>query len=436
MKKLLIRAEDKNRWERRAPLVPADLAEILEATGARALVEKSHKRSFGMDQYAAAGALSCTDMADGDVILGVKEIPVEKVLNNKTYLFFSHTIKGQKENMRLLRKIIDGGSTLIDYEKIADGQGRRLIYFGPFAGHAGAIDILALMGQHWADKGVDTPLAAVKRAHQYDSVEAASQHLADIGRRIQQDGLPSRLSPFTVGILGYGNVSQGVQQILDCLPTEHIAADEINAFVSEGRGNRHVVYMTIFKEQDLVKPIAAHASFDLQEYFDHPQRYESRFEQFLPSFTLLVNAVYWEKRYPRFVTWAGLKRLAENYPTPKLSGIADISCDTFGSIECNVKTTDIDMPAYRVDPLAKSTHDGHRGEGIVLLAVDNLPCELPKDASTFFSRQLKPFIAGLLKANYQLTLEDSGLPPEIRKAVIVYNGQLTPGYEYLNANLK
>ena len=436
MKKLLIRAEDKNRWERRAPIVPADLEQILSDTGARAFVERSDKRFFSEDRYAAAGAVGCEGMGDGDVILGVKEIPLEKILADKTYLFFSHTIKGQSENMPLLQKIIDSGSTLIDYEKITDEKGRRLIYFGPYAGDAGAIDILSLMGEHWADRGIPTPFASVRRAHQYDSVEAAREHLSDIGRQIQRDGLPAELSPFTVGILGYGNVSGGAQQIFDCLPTERIAADEINAFVSEGRGNRHTVYLTVFKEQDLVKPVNAGVAFDLQDYFDHPERYESRFEHFLPSLTLLVNAVYWDKHYPRFVTWAGLKRLSEPARTRKLSGIADITCDTFGSIECNVKSTDSDMPAYRVDPVAGTTHDGHLGEGIVLLAVDNLPCELPNDASSFFSNQLKPFVPGLLAADYDSTLEASGLPPEIQKAVIVYNGRLTESYDYLNAYLK
>jgi len=435
MQKLLIRAEDKNRWERRAPIVPADLAAILSETGARALVEKSPKRFFSQDQYASAGAASCDGMADGDVILGVKEIPVEKLLDGKTYLFFSHTIKGQSENMPLLQRIIDGGSTLIDYEKITDKKGRRLIYFGPYAGDAGAIDILSLMGEHWADRGVETPFAAIRRAHRYDSVNAAREHLAEIGRAIQHDGLPAELCPLTVGFLGYGNVSKGAQTIFDCLPTERIPADVLNAFVAEGRGNRRTVYVTVFKEQDLVKPIAADAAFDLQEYFDHPQRYESRFEEFLPSITLLVNAVYWEKRYPRFVTWAGLKHLADTTSPLKLSGIADITCDTFGSIECNVKSTDSDMPAYRVDPVARTTQDGHLGPGIVLLAVDNLPCELPNDSSSFFSNQLMPFVPGLLAADYEGVLETSGLPPEIQKAVIVYNGKLTRDYEYLNAYL-
>jgi alpha-aminoadipic semialdehyde synthase len=375
-------------------------------------------------------------MADGEVIFGVKEIPVEKILKGKTYLFFSHTAKGQKYNMPLLQRIIDSGSTLIDYEKITDEGGRRLIYFGPYAGDAGAIDILSLMGEHWADKGIDTPLTAVRRAHQYDSVKAAKAHLADIGQKIRRDGFPPDLSPFTVGILGYGNVSTGAQQIFDCLPTERIAADALNAFVSGERGNRHTVYVTVFKERDLVKPKAAGEAFDLQTYFDHPERYESRFERFLPSLTLLVNAVYWEKRYPQFVTWAGLKRLAESAPTPKLSGIADITCDTHGSIACNVKSTDSDMPAYRVDPATGTTSDGHLGDGIVLLAVDNLPCELPNDSSSFFSKQLKPFVPGLLTADYDRSLCNSGLPTEIQKAVIVYNGELTPNYEYLKDHLK
>jgi saccharopine dehydrogenase (NAD+, L-lysine-forming) len=136
--------------------------------------------------------------------------------------------------MPLLQRIIDSGSTLIDYEKITDEQGRRLIYFGPYAGDAGAIDILSLMGEHWADKGIDTPFAAVRRAHQYDSVRSGQGAPGRNRRTIRRDGLPRELCPFTIGILGYGNVSKGAQQIFDCLPTERIAADDINEFVGHG----------------------------------------------------------------------------------------------------------------------------------------------------------------------------------------------------------
>ena len=435
MKTLLIRAEDKNRWERRAPIVPRDMAEILHSADARAMVETSPKRFFADEAYTAAGASVCRSMTDGDVILGVKEIPIEKILDGKTYVFFSHTIKGQPDNMPLLRRIMESGSTLIDYEKITDADDRRLIYFGPFAGDAGAIDILSLMGENWAARGIDTPFAAFRRAHQYNSVADARQHLTEIGRQIESQGLPEALCPFTVGILGYGNVSKGAQQIFDCLPTKRLPADEVVDFVRQGRGDRNTVYVTVFKEQDLVKPVDTADAFDLQMYYRHPERFAGDFDRYLPAFTLLVNAVYWEARYPRFVTWDGLRHLAQNQSPLKLQGIADITCDTHGSMECNVKSTDSDMPAYRVDPLAGSTQDGHIGEGIVLLAVDNLPCELPNDSSTFFSNQLKPFIPPLLAADFSGPLAASGLPAELEKAVIVYNGRLTERYAYLEAHL-
>jgi hypothetical protein len=138
-------------------------------------------------------------------------------------------------------------------------------------------------------------------------------------------------------------------------------ADAINAFVAKNRGNRHTVYVTVFKEQDLVKPIAADAAFDLQEYFDHPERYESRFEEFLPSVTLLVNAVYWEKRYPRFVTWAGLKRLAET-TSPSSSAALPTSPATplvRSSAMSNLPTATCRPTGWTRS--LRTTHDGHLG---------------------------------------------------------------------------
>jgi alpha-aminoadipic semialdehyde synthase len=434
MKTLLIRAEDKNRWERRTALVPADLKKIREKTNARAYVQVSDKRCFNPQVYMEAGAQICHNEGPGDVVFGVKEIPEEKIQAGKVYLFFSHTIKGQKHGMPLLQKIIASGSTLIDYERITDSQGRRIVYFGRYAGDAGAIDILSLMGEYWEAKGIPTPLKAIRRAHQYTSVADAQNHLKTVGQTVADQGFPAELTPFTIGILGYGNVSQGAQQILDCLPTERVAADGIEALVRGGGADSRRLYLTIFKEEDLV----AHADgdpFDLQEYFSRPERYQSRFEPYLAHCRLLINAVYWESRYPRFITWDGLRRLFEMEQNPLLTGIADISCDTHGSVECNVRATDSDMPAYRVNPLTREVSDGHIGDGIVVLAVDNLPCELPLDSSTFFSHQLAPLVPGILAANYDRPLEKSGLSPEVRKAVIVYRGRLNPEYAYLQEHL-
>ena len=383
-----------------------------------------------MESYVAAGAQPCSGMGAGDVIFGVKEIPIEKILDNKIYVFFSHTIKGQPDNMPLLRRIMDSGSSLIDYERITDADNLRTVYFGPYAGHAGAIDILALMGENWAAHGVKTPLEQVKRAHEYQSLADAKKHLEKVGRTIKEQGFPESAAPFTVGVLGYGNVSKGAQEVLNCLPVTLVPPGEMAAVAQGDQTDRRSVYVSIFKEKDLVQTKSG-SLFDLQEYYHHPDRYESIFEAGLPFFSLLINAVYWEKRYPRFITWDGLKRLYETHPLPKLRAIADISCDSEGSVECNIKSTDSDMPAYQVHPLTRETTDGHTGEGIVLLAVDNLPCELPHDSSTFFSNRLSPLAPSLLQADFSAGLDQSGLCPELKKAVIVYNGELTPDHAYL-----
>ena len=427
---LLIRAEDKNIWERRVPITPQDLKKIIKEIGIEAYIEKSKKRYFSEEDYVSAGAKVCESMTPGDVIFGIKEVLEEKILNNKVYFFFSHTIKGQKSGMPLLKKIIKSGSTLIDYEKIVDEKNKRLIYFGPYAGDAGTIDILSLMGEYWEHNGISNFFSLCKMAHQYDSVADAKNQIKKIGNEIKAKGLPKELTPMIIGVLGYGNVSIGVQRILDFLPTKHISPSNLEAFVKEGKYNSNTVYISIFKEKDLVKNKEG-KEFDLQEYYNNPEMFESKFDQYLPYLNILINAVYWEKRYPKFVTWKSLKELYEKNPDCKLTGIADITCDVDGAIECTVKSTDSGMPAYLCDPITKTITDGHKGSGIVLLAVDNLPCELPNDSSIFFSNQLKTFIPNILKTNYEKTFENSGLCEEIKKAVIVYNGELTPSYKYL-----
>jgi hypothetical protein len=170
-------------------------------------------------------------MNPGEVILGIKEIPDEKLLDHKVYAFFSHTIKGQKENMPMLKKIIQGGSTLIDYERVTDSQGHRLIFFGNYAGHAGTLDILHLMGKYWEYHGITTPFSLARRAMDYGSVKRAQHHMVEIGRDIERHGLNDKLSPLVIGILGYGNVAKGVQEMLHCLPVRIIPRRSFPAFL-------------------------------------------------------------------------------------------------------------------------------------------------------------------------------------------------------------
>jgi alpha-aminoadipic semialdehyde synthase len=430
MNTLLIRAEDKNLWERRAPLVPEDLKEIIKKTRVKAYLQKSEKRIFPEEDYVSAGALVCDNMDPGEVILGIKEIPEEKLLDHKVYAFFSHTTKGQKENMPMLKKIIQGGSTLIDYEKITDSQGLRQIFFGNYAGHAGTLNILHLMGQYWEHQGVATPFSLARRAMDYDSVKQAQGHMVEIGRKIERQGLNDKLNPLVIGILGYGNVAKGVQEILNCLPVRLIAPEKLPGFFEKGGADSNKVYVSVFREEHLVRH-RKNRPFDLQDYYRHPENYGSELERYLPFLSILINAIYWDSRYPRFVTWESLRRLSEGPDTPKLCGIADITCDVGGSIECNVKSTDSGMPAYLCNPMDRSITDGHKGEGIVLLAIDNLPAEIPNDASRFFSNQLKAFIDNLVNADFDKSLKKSGLCPEIQRSVIVYKGELTSPYKNL-----
>lgn len=430
MNSILIRAEDKNIWERRAPIIPPDIKEILSEIRTDIFVQKSEKRFFPAADYKKVGAIVCENMEPGDIILGIKEIPQEKLLDNKVYVFFSHTIKGQSENMPMLKKIISGGSTLIDYEKITDVHDKRLIYFGNYAGDAGSINILWLMGAYWRHHGFVTPFGNFKQAINYASVSDAKNHLREIGNRMASKGLPPDLCPLVIGILGYGNVSSGAQEIIDCLPTQRIEPENLTRFVEKNQGDNKTVYVTVFKEHHLVKH-KQNKPFLLQDYYRRPENYVSQFDQYLPYISILINAIYWDKRYPKFVTWESLNNIFKLDKTPKLCGISDITCDKNGSIECNVKSTNSGVPAYLCDPIKKTIADGYKGNGIVLLAIDNLPAELPNDSSIFFSNQLKKFVPNLVQANYSLPLEKSGLRPEIQKAVIVYRGQLTTPFKYL-----
>ena len=430
MKSLLIRAEDKNIWERRAPLIPADIESLIKNKNCDVYVEKSVKRFFTESDYKNTGAKLTSDMKSGEVIFGVKEIPKNKILNNKVYAFFSHTIKRQKENMPMLKKIIESKSTLIEYEKITDARGRRQVYFGNYAGDAGTINIFWLMGQYWQNKGIETPFMECKQALDYYSVGEAREHFKQIGEKIKQDGLPASISPLVIAVLGYGNVSKGAQSILNCLPVIQVDPSELKTICKSDNPNPNQIYVVVFKEEDLVKTKSGEP-FNLQEYYNQPQKYKANFSQYLPYISIIINATFWEQRYPRFVTWDSLEKLYRTQVVPKLQGIADITCDVNGSIECNVKTTDSGMPAYLVDPITKNVYDGLIGEGIVMLAIDNLPAELPNDASTFFSNQLKKYVANILEADYSSGLDQSGLHPDVKKAVIIYNGELTPSYKYL-----
>jgi alanine dehydrogenase len=150
---------------------------------------------------------------------------------------------------------------------------------------------------------------------------------------------------------------------------------------------------------------------------------------------LLVNGIYWESRYPRLVTRAQLGELFGRSEPPRLRVIGDVSCDIEGSIECTVRATEPGDPVYVYNPQTGEIHMGVAGHGPVVLAVDFLPCELPVDASTYFSHSLRPFLPVLARADFSGPLSQTGLPPELLGATIVYKGKLTEPYRYLESKV-
>ncbi|MBN1540618.1 hypothetical protein JW992_00610 [candidate division KSB1 bacterium] len=426
-----IRREDKNIWERRVPLSPTHIKKLRDRFGIVARIQPFPERAFSDEEFRAAGAEIDKDLSPCPVILAVKEIPPALLQPQKTYLFFSHTIKGQSYNMPMLKRLLDLRCTLIDYECIKDATDKRLVFFGRFAGLAGILDGLYGLGQRLQTLGLETPLLQLKPSYRYRDLAEAKEIVEKLAQEIRQNGLATDLQPLIVGFSGYGQVSGGAQEIFDILPHRQVHPDELMT----AHADKSVPFIkTVFREENMVEPIEKGYEFSLRDYYVHPGKYRSKFETYLPYLDVLVNGIYWDERYPRLVTKA---YLSEQQTTGKirLKMIVDISCDINGSIEITEKATEPDSPAFVYNPKTGRITDGFAGEGIVDIAVDNLPAELPRDASAAFSDSLWRFIPDIISADKNATLEAHSYPPEIQKAVIVYNGKLVPEFDYLRRYL-
>jgi len=427
-----IRREDKNKWERRVPLTPEHVKKIYENNNIKTVIQPSKIRIFSDEEYRSVGAEVNEDLSSSSVIFAIKEIPIDFFEKNKTYVFFSHTIKGQKHNMPMLKKMMELGCNLIDYEKITDSNGRRLVFFGRYAGIVGMIDTLWAFGQRMKCKGISAPLSEIKQTIHYKNLKEAKYHLDEISKRIKQDGFPDSISPIVIGLAGYGNVSKGAQEIIDILPFEEIDPSQLKS-IHLNPSNK-VIYKVVFKEKDMFERISNDKDFSLQEYYSRPDLYRSVFHNFVPFLSILMNCIYWNKQYPRLITKDYLKsNYSKNF---KLQIVGDISVDINGAVEFTEKVTSPDNPVFTFNPLKFNITDGYNGDGIVVMAVDNLPCEVPRDSSKAFNDSLNPFIQSIVKADFSVDFDNLNLPPEIKKAVILYHGKLTPAYEYLINHLQ
>ncbi len=434
MHKIGIRHEDKYVMERRVPLVPEHVKRLVEQ-GIEVQVQRSPKRVFKDEEFEAAGAKLVDDLNEPDLILGVKEMPMDFFEFQKTYIFFSHTIKGQSYNMPLLKRMMEKKINLIDYEKITNEKGQRLIFFGRFAGLAGMINSLWSAGMRYKEFGIETPFTAIKQTHTYNSLEEAKEVVAQVGNKIKTEGLPEQLSPFVIGITGYGNVSKGAQEILSLLPVEEVSPKELLTLEQRNDFSNKKVYQVVFKEEDLSKPLEEGKAFELQEYYQHPERFEGQFEQYIPHLSILMNCMYWDDRYPRIVTKEYLEGLFKKN-TPKLTVIGDVTCDPDGSIEITHKGTEIEDPVFVYNPFTREPVMGFKGEGVLVMAVDILPSELPRESSRAFSDALVDFVPDIAAADYNRDFETLNVPAPFKRAMILHRGTLTPDFEYLKEHLK
>ncbi len=429
-----IRREDINRWERRVPLIPSHARELVDSHPLEIVVQSSDIRVFSDGDFRMAGIPVVDGLSPCSIVFGIKEIPVERLEKDKTYVFFSHTAKGQKQNMPMLKRMMELGCSLVDYEKMVDDQGRRVLFFGNYAGHAGMVDALWALGRRLEVEGVPNPFSLLHPAHHYRNLNEVREAVAELAVNIIEHGLPKGLGPLVIGFFGYGHVSQGAQEILDILPVEIVKPADLPGLF-HGRDGEMRLYKVVFKEEDMVRAVDPGRAFDLQEYYSKPELYKPVVEELLPYLTVLVNGIYWAPQYPKFLTKAFLKRLFGGGANPRLRIVADITCDVEGSIECNMKATDSSDPVYVYDPAKDEIRMGFEGHGPVVLAVYNLPAELPLESSTYFSRGLKEYIPAIAAGDFRGTIEGCGLPEVIRRAVILYRGELTPDYAYLGPSV-
>jgi alpha-aminoadipic semialdehyde synthase len=411
-----IRREDKNHWERRVPLTPTDLASLQEQ-GLEFRVQPSSNRIFSDISYQDAGVKLAEDLGECGLVMSVKEIPNHLLDKDTVYVYFSHVVKGQDHNMPMLQRLLELGCSLLDYERIMDEDGRRLLYFSIHAGYAGTIDTLWTLGHRLQSRGVATPLADVKRTFEYSTFEGAKAHLRVLGGMLN----PER-HKFTIGIAGYGNVAAGCAEVLECLPVEWTAPRDLLA----GKEQTMPIRVVEFREEHMARRKDGGA-FDLQEYYQQPELYEGRFEDYLPHLDVLLNTIYWEPRYPRLVTKEWVKKNRD----ARLQVIGDISCDYEGSIEITLHSTMPDKPAFTYDPDTGVVVEAVDGPSPAVMAVDNLPCEISRESSQYFSQNLRDLVPALARCDWTVPFADLDLPPELKRAVIVHRGELTPDYRYL-----
>jgi alanine dehydrogenase len=357
------------------------------------VVQPSSIRCYTDSEYIEAGITLQEDITDCDILIGIKEVPIENLIANKTYLFFSHTKKKQPHNKKLLQAIVHKNIKLIDYECLTYGDGQRVLGFGFFAGIVGAHNGLLAYGRK-------TNTFNLPPVHRFKDFREVIHQYFEV-----------KLPNIKIVCTGNGRVSSGVQETMNMFDIKRVSSDE---FIH--KNFEYPVYCELTAE-NLYKHNDTHV-YHRKDFRNHPENYYCDFKPFYKAADVMLNGVYWQKGIAPFFTLDEMRKAEFN-----LQVIADITCDVNGSIPCNVDSTTIDDPTYGFDPKTKSKTKPFQLGMIDVMAVDNLPNELPRDASDFFGVQFtKNILPELLKNESEL----------INRATIANNGNLTNYYQYLS----
>lgn len=384
--------EEKSPPDSRVPLTPNQCRWLLDQyEGLEIVVQKSANRCFSDSEYENLGIKIQESISDCHILLGVKEVPVEKLIDGKTYLFFSHTIKKQPYNQNLLQEIVHRKIRLIDYECLVDSQGNRVIAFGRWAGIVGAHNgILAYCSR----KGI-----AIPRVTQFKDYNDLKTFYRD-----------NTIPPFRIVIAGNGRVASGAIEVLN-----HLNIMEVEPEDFLKGGFKSTVYTQLWIHH-LYERISD-KGFEKQEFHSDPDLYTGIFSPYSKVSDLMVNCIYWDPRAPLFFTKQEMRQTGFSIVT-----IADITCDIDGSVPATLRATTIDDPVMGYDPVTESEMEPFQPSSIDIMSIDNLPNELPRDASRDFGSMLIDNVIDELIA---------GNGPIIEKATIAINGTLGPKFKYL-----
>lgn len=424
--------ENRSGLERRASLVPQDVRWLV-SRGVKVEVESSQSRIFKDSEYKRAGAKIVKKTRNAALLVGIKEPHIEELVPGAVYTIFSHTIKGQSYNMPLLKKILKNKITLLDYEKITDIYDRRIVAFGRFAGICGMLDSFHFLGRSLRAKGMANPFTSIRPSWEYCSLKEAEKDMEKLARFIRKKGLPRKISPFIIGITGHGNVSKGVQEVLRALNPSEVHPKDMAKFIKHQKASRNKIYKIVFLREEKLRAKDG-KGFYFEEYLKHPKMFESNLDKYLAHLNMLVHTSYWDKRFPRLVTKEMVRKISrrKNF---RLEFISDISCDVRGSIEITRKATSVENPVFTYDPAKDEYYDGYANKGINVLAIDNLPAEMPKDASVYFSGVIRDYVYQIAAHGATDLTNHFALPRELREAVIAEGGRLTPNFKYLKKHL-